>query len=62
MTKEIAYKTAENFLQMVFANDLVACANISCAVAEKDDETMIKALESVANFATELKCVIKKDE
>lgn len=55
MDKDEAFHIAEKFLINVYQNDMVACANIITAVADRDVETIIKAIDSVTDLCDKLK-------
>lgn len=64
--REIAIKTAVNFLSAVYGNerswDMSAMATIHCAEADGNTKVLCEALDGVASFCKELVIKLNKTE
>lgn len=60
MEENEAFSVAERFLLAVYANDMIACANISCLIAERNVNELSNILDSVIEFANKIKENLKK--
>ena len=60
MTKEQAFDVAEKFLLHIYSEDVIICANICTAVADKNTFYISKSLDEVIKLCESIKDGLKE--
>ena len=55
MTKEQSFNVAEKLLLNIYSDDVMICARICTASADKNRDYMTNCLDEVINFCNEIK-------
>ena len=55
MTREQAFSVAERLLLHIYSDDVMICAKICTAVADKDKDYLTGSLDEIIKFCEEIK-------
>ena len=61
MTKEQAFNVAEKLLLHIYSDDVMICAKICTAVADKDKDYLTSSLDEIIKFCEEIKKGISEE-
>lgn len=62
MTKEDAFRMAENILLRVYSGDVTCCAIVATAVADKDAWRVVSMLEKTIEFENNIIKTLKQKD